>query len=92
MMGKLMISERTEGNMFKTAVMFPVDSFISLLVSDSEKKEMKVSRLKGEVLNYIRERKRASISEIMDKFSLTLDEAGLVFKKLKNEKQIIIKD
>lgn len=79
-------------DMFRTTLMFPASSFIDLVVSDTDKKKIKIAELKEDVLNYIKKHKRASIPELMDYFKITLDEAGLILKELEDDKQIVISD
>lgn len=80
------------GKMFNIAFKFPIDSFINLFVSDFDRKKIKILDLKEDVLDYIRIKKRVNISEVMDKFNLSLDEAGLILKELSEEKQINLRN
>jgi len=89
MMGNL--SAESKGKMFRTAINMPAYSFIDLVVPESVKRDIRISELKDGVHKFIMERKRASVTEISEKFDIDFNEAFLVLKKLEAEKKIKIK-
>lgn len=72
----------------KIALDLPITSFIDLIVSDYDRKRIRVSEQKENVLEYIGEKKRVTIFEITDKFKITLDEVALILKELESERKI----
>jgi len=70
---------------------FPSDAFMDLVVSDSDRRNIKTERLRQSVLNFIRSEKTATTTEIADAFDIGIDEVMLILKKLEKEKKIRLK-
>ena len=79
------------GKTFVRSLMFPSQAFINLIVSDVDKNKIKVNEIKSEVLEFMREKKKATIFEIAEKFDLTIDVAMLVLKDLESDRKISIR-
>lgn len=79
------------GEIFNKAITLPASSFFGSVVSDYDKRKIKVAGLKKDVLAFIRAEREATMSEIAEKFDATLDEVALMLKELESEGKISIR-
>lgn len=81
---------KNSNRMIKDGISFVSDSFLSILLSGKERREIIANEKKSDVLNFIRETKGSTVLEISDKFNIPTDVTLLILKKLEDEKKIVM--
>lgn len=77
-------------NLFSEGVCFPKTIINNILLTEVDKEKMAVEKNKVGVFDFIGKNKGAYLSEIANKFDLSIVETKLVLKELAEEGKIVL--